>query len=720
MSAHKASPLHYWIAPIYSIGIGFFAFISFLGMRPLLPSNIAWLENGDPATFYLGWQFFRNSPWSLPIGLNPEYGLELSNSILFSDSNPLFAFLFKPFTGMLPEVFQYFGIWLLLCFVLQAWFAFKLLGLITKNSFIAMLGATFFVFSPPLMWRLSGHFSLASHFLILAGLYLVLRPQSSFRIPSWLFLVGVAALVHPYLLAMTGILWGADFLGRYIKGEFSATFAALEFFLVGLLTTILCWQVGYFTVGAGVAAEGFGHYRMNLLSMLDADGFSYVLQRIPKAAGDVEGFNYLGLGLILLSLCIGLQALTNPSFEFRQTLGRYLKKWPVLFIAMLCLTVFALSNRIGIAHFQLHLDIPIPNAVNVFRASGRMFWPVYYLIMFAILFFVVRAFNTRVVVILLGLCLLVQYLDTSKMWLSMAEKYRTGPSAVWQTPLSSPFWDAAAGHYKKIKVLLPRNQVRNWQTIAYYASTHQLPTNAVYLGRVSSLSEINAQSAAAKMLLSGQYEADTLYFIDETTITFDRLSPEQLPIVLNKDTDLLARIDGFAVLAPGWKDCVNCPQVKSEIAARELLPPALDQNKRVLFGHNLLSKRYLGEGWADPDHEGVWSTNAKANLVFPLSKGNVSKLVFEARPLTSSAHLAQKIQVQVNGIPAMPVTLLSDSGNRFEIDIPKKIQEQLLRQPTLIKVEFEFPNAARPFDLGINNDLRQLAIQLWAVTLVSN
>jgi len=37
---------------------------------------------------------------------------------VFFDSIPLLAFLFKPFTSLLPEPFQYFDLWLLACFIL--------------------------------------------------------------------------------------------------------------------------------------------------------------------------------------------------------------------------------------------------------------------------------------------------------------------------------------------------------------------------------------------------------------------------------------------------------------------------------------------------------------------------------------------------------------------------------------------------------------------------
>lgn len=153
--------------------LGVLAFFLVIGPRALDPQNIAWLKEGDPATHYLGWLYFRHAPWTFPLGLNPSYGLELGSAVIFSDSNPLLALLFKPFNGWLPQTFQYFGLWLLACFVLQAWFAWKLLGLITDNPVLRLLGTGLLVFSPPMFLRTGGHLSLAGHFLILAALYLV-------------------------------------------------------------------------------------------------------------------------------------------------------------------------------------------------------------------------------------------------------------------------------------------------------------------------------------------------------------------------------------------------------------------------------------------------------------------------------------------------------------------------------------------------------------------
>lgn len=76
--------------------LGVIAFFLVVGPRAMNPENIAWLGTGDPATHYLGWLFYRNSELVFPLGLNSSYGLEIANFILYSDSNPFLAILFKP------------------------------------------------------------------------------------------------------------------------------------------------------------------------------------------------------------------------------------------------------------------------------------------------------------------------------------------------------------------------------------------------------------------------------------------------------------------------------------------------------------------------------------------------------------------------------------------------------------------------------------------------
>ena len=93
----------------------------FLVFDPRLvdPGYWIWLMEGDPATQYLGWRFFRAEPWHWPPGMIRGYGLEVGSAIVFTDSIPIAAFAAKLLSPFLPEPFQYFGLWALTCFALQ-------------------------------------------------------------------------------------------------------------------------------------------------------------------------------------------------------------------------------------------------------------------------------------------------------------------------------------------------------------------------------------------------------------------------------------------------------------------------------------------------------------------------------------------------------------------------------------------------------------------------
>ena len=126
--------------------IGIFFYWYFTRLNGLDPRDVSWLlpfwhTHIDAAANYLGWEYFRSSPilqW--PLGRTPSLGPGSGASISMTDSIPLMAFIFKPFTHWYQGTFQYFGIWSLACFVLQAVASWKLLGIWVKGQFARGLG----------------------------------------------------------------------------------------------------------------------------------------------------------------------------------------------------------------------------------------------------------------------------------------------------------------------------------------------------------------------------------------------------------------------------------------------------------------------------------------------------------------------------------------------------------------------------------------------------
>ena len=158
--------LSYWQRFLLACLVGSTAFFLVVGPLPLLPSNPFWLSGSiDPTTHYLGWVFFRDNSWTFPLGLNPKYGLDISSSIVYSDSIPLLAMLFKLIKFALPTPFQYFGLWYLTCFILQAWFASLVIKVITPKISLQFLASCIVVFSPILFFRIGLHAALAGQFM---------------------------------------------------------------------------------------------------------------------------------------------------------------------------------------------------------------------------------------------------------------------------------------------------------------------------------------------------------------------------------------------------------------------------------------------------------------------------------------------------------------------------------------------------------------------------
>jgi len=220
----------YLLVPIF---LGISAFFAVMGPFALDPNNIAWLASSDDiAQHYLGSVFYRYGPWSLPLGLNPNFGLEVSSSIVFSDSIPIMAFLLKLLNYLLPEPFQYFGIWALMCFILQAVFAWLLIGLFCNDEIAKAFGIVLLLFAPPMINRLGVHTSLASHFLILIALFLIIKPSQKHRVIYWCALLGVSSLVTFYLFAMVSVLWFTDLLDRVFKNKSISIKLLVSYFLL--------------------------------------------------------------------------------------------------------------------------------------------------------------------------------------------------------------------------------------------------------------------------------------------------------------------------------------------------------------------------------------------------------------------------------------------------------------------------------------------------------
>lgn len=719
MSNISKSSQSIWI-PIL---VGIVACFLVVGPHALNPSVLDLAQGVDPFKDYVGWIFFRNSPWTFPIGLNPTYGLDFSSSIVFSDSIPLMAFLFKAIRFALPETFQYLGIWTLLCFVLQAYFAWLILGLMTQNKYLKLFACAILVFSPPMLWRVNQHTALVAHFMILAAFYLIFSPVRHSKVLDkgvlWGLLLSAAVLTHFSLFVMVAAIWSANLLDQVLLTKLGRAQqlknALIHIALIGPLIALLMWQAGYFAVSSSSGSlGGYGFFRMNLLSPFDPKGWSYILRTLPLLSDYGEGYMYFGLGLLVLWPFAIYQLFKNV--ELRAFFRRNALPHLFLILALVFLALFAITNQIAIGRkeFGFGISDSVYAIASIFRASGRMFWPMFYALNLACLLIIIDGYSKRIAMSLLGIACLLQVVDTSAGWRVMREHISNPSKNVpYHLSLSNPFWDKAAKHYKQVELVPPQDKAPGWDQIALYAAKNHLATNAVFFARADIGKLSKAQQDFMNRLYGANWNQDTLYVLQPDVV---------LPAYFysNPGADLLISSNGFAALAPNWKTCKECPEVDENLR-RELdeVTKQVVMNEPMMFSKGGIGTRFLigiGGSWAWPESWGVWSNSGQAKMMLPVPQADRSvnppkQLKLDIRAFVSPLHPKQEVEVFIDQMPPQSIVLTSAETQSWVLQLPPNMDKR-----KYLELEFHFKNPASPKDVGgVPGDDRRLGMGLISV-----
>ena len=436
-----------------SVLIGSFFFLLIYGTTPLHVSNDSWImaaiDEDDIVQHYAGWLMYRNSDWTFPLGMIPDMARGTGTSISYTDSIPLAAILFKiifRITGY-SGAFQYFGLFTLLCFILQCYGAGLLIKRKTKNLFVIALGMALFVTAPPLLDRSLRHTALGAQFLVLFAIHEYFRIRDrGYENFAWKFmLLGCLSVgIHPYFLPMVMIFSFLTMVEGIVKAKNVIKHAG-QFAAACATSLALAWALGVFESSGDFERSGFGYYSMNILAAINPNGgvdyhWSKLLPAIPIVKGNYEGFNYLGAGVILLwaavLACLAVQKIagsgsmsgraknvdiaenvrmsgstkTADSAENELTFSE--QSIPVspasangllrnnlgYILAMAFMTLFSLSNIVTFAD-KILFTVPLPewftNLCGIYQTSGRMFYPVFYSIYILGIYMLCRLFKNK-------------------------------------------------------------------------------------------------------------------------------------------------------------------------------------------------------------------------------------------------------------------------------------------------------------------------------------
>lgn len=640
---------------------GALIFYLIYGTGTLDTGRVDWLFNlGDNAQHYLGWVFFRNDPWTFPIGFSCSLGYPVGTCVCFTDSIPLLAVPLKVISFWLPETFQYFGWWTLLNFILQGALAALILYEVTGKRLAAVIAPLFFCTADILLFRVFRYTPLSGQWIILVAIYLYfLNRRGSQHNNLWPLVHITAVLIQGYFFVMTFVVYCGTLLERYLQDR--KVWPIIKNLAISLAATgLVMWIVGFFTASVDLSDAGLGYFKANLNAFFNPmTGWSRFFQPLPLAPDTYRmNVNYLGLGIILLFIPGAVMFFIRQKGSILKTLFTH----SGLLVIILVLGVFALSNVVTLNEhilFTYTLPEPLMKLWGIFRGTERMLWPIYYLV------FIFTIGQTTLISRrgwVNGLTLLaafsVQIFEVTPRLQSFHAEFNQPQGK--PTTLQSSFWEEAADQFDSL-VILPLS-LQNWDRLTQFAAEYHLKINYSYYARGSPALRPAAQEKM-KALENGQTSPHEMYIIK---------SPDLFHSLCGRygTNDFFGYVNKEWVLAPGFginptnyddisitADIANCarlslPDFVDRYKDDVLIFAVMDDASTLRTDSVLTNLRSVGLEIGLPEKPGMSFLAVTAR----------SRLVYEAQSEKTAEFRSRKGEV-TNGI-SLPFALgLTSAGD---------------------------------------------------------
>lgn len=458
-----------------------------------------WLtEVDDVAQYFSGFNAFFSAPFSYPLLAFDSINYPQGTRATFMDAIPLYALLLKLLVPASFAPFNPFGAWVALSCIGQAICGWWILRELQVRSWLALLAVVVCLVTLPAFTTRIDHISLMTHWIILSALALYIRvsrtaePQRG----AWTLLLVASFYINIYLCAMASAVYLASCLYKVRRHRMAELgWVLLPFLVIGasLFLTILPMEK------AEIAREnGFGIFSMNLLAPFQ--GGKYLVIADAERPGQYEGFNYLGLGVLLAfaaSLLLGRKS----------ALRRFGQHW-ALTLLMVLFTLYALSDAIYFGFHEVvtfHYPAFLDFITTQFRASGRFFWPVGYCVVIFAIAMLYRRLGARAFAASMLVLITLQIADLSNLRHRLVKTVNRPASTV----IDQQHWDRLTADDVQYLYFFPKFRCGRSDLIfktlmptMRYAAVHGIKINTGYVARSSS--NCSLESTAAEIASSAQ------------------------------------------------------------------------------------------------------------------------------------------------------------------------------------------------------------------------
>ena len=484
---------------IINILLNIIVFVLLYGVKVLDVTNISWLTGNDGGSdltqHYLGWAAYRKSDWTFPLGLTKGLCGDEYTSIFYTDSLPVCAVFFKIFRGILPAHFQYFGLWGFITYILMAFFSTKICNRYNVDAYCSAFICLLISFNPIILWRMYFHTALASHWIILWAIYILLshRDQDvkiSKRTLIQIMILGILTVsTMVYLLLVCGLILLTFFIYEAIKRK--DILPSLVYFLTYCLSALFCmWVLGAFGSSfAGAAGDGLELYGFNLNSFYNPMIWgSLILPGIPTMSidQDIESYMYLGAGVLLMMVILLVMTLirwkeVKAQINMTLLISMIIVSLISIFIALSPMVTF---NDMVLVHYSLPKIVF--DAWSIFRSIARVAWVVFYFVIVIGTIAYYRIIPKKAKSIAIVLVFAVQLIDISPLLLSTRYTIDTDQSDL-NPPLTGGVWaeieqNDSYDEFVFFSVIYRNNPITIYP-VTEFAIDHDMTVNQFFFSR---------------------------------------------------------------------------------------------------------------------------------------------------------------------------------------------------------------------------------------------
>lgn len=491
--------------------IGILCFALVYGFKIVDVTYNGWLFHGDMdlRQHYVGFCHYRLSPWRFPVGIIDTLSKPYSMSVVYTDSIPLFAVFFKLFSGVLPESFQYFGLFGLICFSLMGALSPVLIRRFSGSKLLCLSGSLFFILSFPVLHRMFYHTALSAQWIIVLALiiwlYTDITDKSQLKkICIYWALIGVLSVsIHSYFVFMTGIVLLLQICDGILRTHKKGTkfykdlWMAFPLLSMGVSSFILLYILGGFYGSGSVSGDGFGSFYANLSAYVNPLHFSSLFKGFENnGMFEFEGFSYLGTGMIILLIVmtmyeaavhirdkhLGKNAtayLSNPD----ENSGNICKLTYAVIIAFIIIVLlFSCFPNYSFGSVKL-ISIPVPKFITrilgICRTNARFVWIGMYLFYVIAFSLVAKHFSKIWVKLLVAFAIIIQLFEMSGIVKQYHQKY--SEDKVFETVWTQLEDENVIDGKDEFVFMYDYNDIM--MDTAYYAYLHKMSQNSFYYAR---------------------------------------------------------------------------------------------------------------------------------------------------------------------------------------------------------------------------------------------